>query len=110
MARIQDAFDQFERYDREAYIWLSKRPICDCCGKHIEDEYAYKINDELICPTCVSNGLYVNLPNDEDSVECAECRRMFQPNLEFGRFINTEKNKGCWICEDCIDSLKVSID
>jgi len=41
------------RIDAENEEWLQKRPICSWCEEHIQDEYAYEIDNKLICPKCI---------------------------------------------------------
>ena len=48
-----EAYDLWEANDNEKEKWLEQRPICSCCGEHIQDDNCYEINDELICPDCL---------------------------------------------------------
>ena len=61
--RTDDPLADFDRYQAEEERWLKKRPRCSECDKHIQDEFAYYINDEWICPECMSEYLK---PVDED--------------------------------------------
>lgn len=48
-----DNYDLFERHDAENEKWLSSRPICSCCGEHIQDDMLYDIGGKLICEECI---------------------------------------------------------
>ena len=48
-----DIYDQWLRYDDEKEQRLAERPVCVECDEHIQDDFCYEINDELICPTCM---------------------------------------------------------
>lgn len=39
--------------DYEFERWLEKRPVCACCGEHIQDETAVFIDNEWICNDCI---------------------------------------------------------
>lgn len=51
---IPDNYSQFLEREKEHESWLAKRPVCYYCGEHIQDEFAYNINGELICPDCLN--------------------------------------------------------
>lgn len=53
MYRTDDPLADFARHDAEEQAWLESRPKCACCGEPIQDEYAFEINDELICEECL---------------------------------------------------------
>ena len=55
--RSDDPLRDFDNWDAEQNKWLSKRPVCDECGEHIQDERAYYINGEWICPNCMDSYL-----------------------------------------------------
>lgn len=52
---IPDNYSQFLEREREQESWLAKRPVCDYCGEHIQDDHIYLINDEVICPDCMDS-------------------------------------------------------
>ena len=35
--------------------WLRKRPVCICCGEHIQEEMAHQINGEYWCDKCLDD-------------------------------------------------------
>ncbi len=47
------------RYEDEQEQELSKLPVCSECGEHIQDDVAYYINNEWICPHCMGNFLRI---------------------------------------------------
>lgn len=54
MARYtDDPIADFNDHDASVSKWLSSRPICDMCGEHIQDDYLFEINGELICEDCL---------------------------------------------------------
>lgn len=62
--RIPDNFDAYDAYEREQERWLAKRPKCEWCGEPIQDDYAYRIDDDLVCTHCVDECMEVI--EDED--------------------------------------------
>ena len=47
----------FKEFDEDNFRWLVKRPICDKCGEHIQDEYYYDIDGEKVCEYCAQDWL-----------------------------------------------------
>lgn len=45
-------------YDAELERELLKRPICDKCGEHIQEDFAYEIDGELYCDSCAWDWLH----------------------------------------------------
>ena len=37
------------RYEADREEWLECRPVCECCGEHIQEEYAFYYNDQWFC-------------------------------------------------------------
>ena len=50
-----DNYSQWESKMVREDRWLNKRPVCDYCDEHIQDEHFYSINGECICPECIEN-------------------------------------------------------
>lgn len=51
-----DYYMEHELEEERAYQrWLKKRPICDWCLEPIEEDYAYRIGDELVCEHCIED-------------------------------------------------------
>lgn len=50
---IPDNYDLWEAHDREQAKQLERLPVCEICGKPIQDEHLYLINDEFVCPECL---------------------------------------------------------
>lgn len=50
---IPDNYDLWEAHEREKERQLEKLPVCEVCGKPIQDEYLYLINDEFTCTDCL---------------------------------------------------------
>lgn len=51
--RTDDPAADFSALDAEQTAWLRKRPVCCYCGEHIQDDYFYQINDEVMCKDCL---------------------------------------------------------
>ena len=51
--RKMDNYQRWLHYERDKENWLKSRPICSCCGEHIQDEEAYDIDGQLYCPECI---------------------------------------------------------
>lgn len=41
--------------DFEDDKWLRRRPVCAYCEQHIQEEYFFRINEEIICERCVKD-------------------------------------------------------
>lgn len=50
-----DPVADYERYSAEQEKILQEMPVCSECGEHIQDEYCFSINDEIICESCMEN-------------------------------------------------------
>lgn len=50
---IPDNYSQWEAHEREQEQRLAKRPVCDYCQEHIQDDFYYEINGENICEHCL---------------------------------------------------------
>lgn len=48
-----DPVRDFERYDAEQTREIESLPVCEYCDQHIQDDYAFRINDEIICERCL---------------------------------------------------------
>lgn len=35
--------------------WENALPVCGYCGRPIQEDYYYRVGDELICPDCLEN-------------------------------------------------------
>lgn len=53
MMRIDPHMD-FLREEERRQKWLDSRPVCDCCGEPIQEDYYFFIgDDERICEDCM---------------------------------------------------------
>lgn len=50
---IPDNYDLWESHEREKERQLERLPVCEVCGKPIQDEHLYLINDEFVCQDCL---------------------------------------------------------
>ena len=53
MPHSDDPVLDFARYDAEQMREIEKLPICEYCNQHIQDDFAFLINDEIICERCL---------------------------------------------------------
>lgn len=60
MTWTDDPLKDFERHEEEKEKWLASRPICDCCGEPIQEDYYFDLGDnEHICEDCLNGNLKV---------------------------------------------------
>lgn len=52
---IPDNYDLWKQHDAEQQAQLDKLPECSECGKKIQDEYCFEVNDEYICDFCMNH-------------------------------------------------------
>ena len=55
MYYTDDPVADFEKYDRDCEQWRSSLPECACCGEHIQQESAVKLDDEWFCDDCLNS-------------------------------------------------------
>lgn len=55
MCYTDDPVRDHDRYQEDKENQLQKMPKCSICTKHIQDDFLYEINDELICEECINN-------------------------------------------------------
>lgn len=51
---VPDNLDQFNAHSEKLESELSKLPECSECGKPIQEDTCFDINDELICHKCMN--------------------------------------------------------
>ena len=44
-------------HDAECERWLMRRPVCDKCGNHIQDDHFFRLDREIVCPDCIDDWL-----------------------------------------------------
>ena len=42
-------------YDAECEARLKRRPVCEVCNEHIQDDHYYNINGMIVCPCCMDD-------------------------------------------------------
>ena len=52
---LPDSVDLFNKHDAEQEEWLGKRPICICCGEHIQEDMAVQIRGDYYCDRCLDD-------------------------------------------------------
>ena len=50
-----DAYEAWERHDAEQERWLQRRPVCNVCGEHIQDDHLFDIDGDLVCEECLKD-------------------------------------------------------
>ena len=58
---IPDIYDLWKAHDIEQERRLARRPMCSNCDNRIQDEDAYLINGEFICPKCLDRDFKINV-------------------------------------------------
>lgn len=53
--RTDDPIRDSMARDAEYELWLSDRPICQCCGEHIQDESAVYLDGKWYCDKCLKD-------------------------------------------------------
>lgn len=53
MTSSYDPVRDFEQHDAKKEEWLSKRPVCDMCGHHIQDDYYFDVDGDILCDRCM---------------------------------------------------------
>ena len=48
-----DNYDFFRMHEDEQDKLLEQRPVCVCCGDHIQDDYCYDVGGEIYCEDCM---------------------------------------------------------
>lgn len=56
-----DAVRDFMVHDAEQTAALEKMPVCEYCLEHIQDDFLYEINDEVICEECIKDNFRKNV-------------------------------------------------
>ena len=52
---MQDNYSLWEQHDAAQEEWLVKRPLCICCGEHIQDDSAVQISGNYYCDRCIDD-------------------------------------------------------
>ena len=55
MPYTDDPIADFDRHDAEQAKQLEKRPVCDHCENHIQDDHYFDINGFKLCPGCLED-------------------------------------------------------
>ena len=51
---VPDNFSQWEAHERQQESLLDKLPECESCGKLIQDDYYFEIDNEILCEECMN--------------------------------------------------------
>lgn len=55
MMMTMDAYDLWEKRDEEQEGWLEQRPVCTCCGEHIQEDSVVVIMGSYYCDRCLDD-------------------------------------------------------
>jgi formylmethanofuran dehydrogenase subunit E len=66
MRYSDDPGADYDAFDREQTDWVEARPVCAICGEHIQDEYLFNIDGDLICEECL---IYHYRKSTDDFIE-----------------------------------------
>lgn len=53
IVRTANPIADAERHIAELDMQLGRRPVCENCGHHIQDDYFYRINGVIVCDDCM---------------------------------------------------------
>lgn len=53
--RVPDNFDLYDAHERAQAREEANLPHCDRCGEPIYEDYAFRIDGELICERCIDD-------------------------------------------------------
>ena len=63
---MMDMYDLWEHREIELERRRARRPVCEHCGEHIQDETAVEFDGKFICESCIDD-LRVSMEDyDED--------------------------------------------
>ena len=54
MIYTDDPARDFDRWDAEQEQLREKLPVCDDCGKRINDDFYWEFDGEVLCENCVN--------------------------------------------------------
>ena len=57
MYRTDDPLADYDRHEREQEQLAASLPVCDYCGKPVDDHYYY-IDGEIYCKDCLRENFY----------------------------------------------------
>lgn len=60
---VPDNYEIWEAHERNLEKALAARLVCDYCHEHIQDDYHYEINGDIICAECLD--LYFKVMDEE---------------------------------------------
>lgn len=49
-----DPSADYDAYDAKCAKRLEERPVCAFCGEHIQDDFLYEIDGDLVCEECLN--------------------------------------------------------
>lgn len=50
-----DVYDLWEQHEADKQRELERLPVCDYCDEHIQDDFYYEINGDVICECCMND-------------------------------------------------------
>lgn len=62
MLITNDPIMDFHNHDAEQETWLIRRPKCAFCGEHIQEDYAWRIEGDLVCDECLDKNFRERIP------------------------------------------------
>jgi len=52
---VPDYLDLYKRYEEDQERRLKHRPVCCICDEHVQDDFYYEINGEVVCRNCLED-------------------------------------------------------
>lgn len=59
---MAEPYEDYDRYADDLDRWEKRRPVCAYCGRHIVEDTAYEIGDDIVCGDCLED--YLNEHHD----------------------------------------------
>lgn len=61
---IPDNYELWDRHERELERRLASRPVCEDCGKPIQDDFYFEVEGDILCEECM-HGRYCKDVTDD---------------------------------------------
>ena len=52
---MEDNYSLWRLRERQRERWEESLSVCGYCGRGVQEDYYYRIDDEIICPDCMEH-------------------------------------------------------
>lgn len=63
---MEDNYSLWRLMDQARERWEATLPVCGYCGRPVQEDYYYRVGDEIICPDCMEQCFRVERDDEED--------------------------------------------